>query len=89
MQAALRELREETGFIGQTPHSEQILKLKPILESPILYNDPWKSNETTNLVTLEIDFSLDENLNPKPDLEEDEDIEVLVLDFLNLSDELA
>ena len=53
----------------------------------MLYNDPWKSNETTNLVTLEVDFK--SNTNPQPDLEDDEDIEIIVLDVLNLSEELA
>ena len=53
----------------------------------MLYNDPWKSNETTNLVTLEVDFK--SNPNPQPDLEDDEDIEIIVLDVLNLSEELA
>ena len=57
------------------------------MESPLLYNDPWKSNETTNLVTLEVDFK--SNPNPQPDLEDDEDIEIIVLDVLNLSEELA
>ncbi len=87
--SALRELKEETGYIGKAPSSDWILKLKPILESPLIYNDPWKSNETTKLVTVEVDFSAEENVNPKPHLEDDEDIEVIVLDLLNLSDELA
>ena len=84
VEAAKRELREETGYIGTAPQSEEVLKLRPILESPNLYNDPWKSNETTKIVTLEVDFSKAENLDPKPELEEDEDIEVIVLDLLNL-----
>ncbi len=53
----------------------------------MLYNDPWKSNETTNLVTLEVDFSA--NPDPKPDLEDDEDIEILIVDVLNMKEELA
>ena len=59
---AARELKEETGYVSTAPKSPSILKLKPVLESPVLYNDPWKSNETTNLVTLEVDFL--ENTNP-------------------------
>ncbi|TNV75609.1 hypothetical protein FGO68_gene16616 [Halteria grandinella] len=86
--SALRELKEETGYIGTAPISDTILRLKPILESPILYNDPWKSNETTNLITLEVDFSLPENVNPQPHLEDDEDIEVIILDLLDLQKEL-
>ena len=89
VKCAARELHEETGYLGKTPQSAAILALKPILESPILYNDPWKSNETTNLVTLEVDFSDPANLNPTPNLEEDEDIEVIVCDLLNLREDLT
>ena len=85
---ALRELKEETGYIGQKPFSPDILKLNPILITPPVYNDPWKSNETTNLVTVEIDFSKEENINPKPHSEDDEDIEVIIVDLYNLEEEL-
>ena len=85
---AVRELHEETGYIGKAPTSPAILSLQPILESPILYNDPWKSNETTNLVTLEIDFSDPENHSPTPHLEDDEDISILVCDLLSLKEDL-
>ena len=37
---------------------------------------------------MEVDFSKEENLNPKHDLEDDEDIEVIILDFLDLNEEL-
>lgn len=89
VKCAARELHEETGYVGKAPESPAILALKPILESPILYNDPWKSNETTNLVTLEVDFSDPANITPTPNLEEDEDIEVIVCDLLNLREDLA
>ena len=63
-ETAIRELHEETGYLGQAPYSPEVLKLRPILVSPIVYNDPWKSNETTNLITLEVDFKREENMNP-------------------------
>ena len=39
-------------------------------------------------MTLEVDFSREENINPVPELEDDEDIEVIILDLLNLNEEL-
>ena len=39
-------------------------------------------------MTLEVDFSTEENRKPQPDLEDDEDIEVIVLDLLHLNKEL-
>ena len=45
--SALRELKEETGYTGN--------KIIDELTSPILYGDPWKSNERGKLVVIEID----------------------------------
>ncbi len=85
---AIRELQEETGYHGTAPGSPEILRLRPLLSSPIVYNDPWKSSETTNLVTLEVDFSAPCNQNPEPNLEDDEDIEIIIVDLLNMQGEL-
>ena len=57
-------MKEETGYIGEKPTDPELTKLKGFFESPILFNDPWKSSETTNLVTLEINFKNNENKNP-------------------------
>jgi len=57
-------MKEETGYIGEKPTDPELTKLKGFFESPILFNDPWKSSETTNLVTLEINFKSNENKNP-------------------------
>ena len=84
---AARELKEETGYASKPPSSPQILALQPLLESPILYNDPWKSNETTNLVTLEVDLTTTPTAEDA-NLEDDEDIEVIVCDLLTFQDEL-
>ncbi|KAJ9572703.1 NUDIX domain [Nakaseomyces glabratus] len=62
--AALRELREETGYIG-----------KIINKSPVIFNDPGFTNTNLCLVTAEIDMSLPENQNPVTELEENEFIE--------------
>jgi hypothetical protein len=49
-------MKEETGF---TARLEDITKV-----SPIIFCDPWKSNENDVIVSLRLDMTLPENLNP-------------------------
>lgn len=63
-EAALRELKEETGYTG-------ILKHK----SPAVGLDPGASNNVVTLVTVEIDGDQSYNRSPKPKLEPTEFIE--------------
>eukprot|EP00037_Helgoeca_nana_P032483 m.414092 g.414092 ORF g.414092 m.414092 type:complete len:230 (+) comp29239_c0_seq1:36-725(+) len=65
-QAALRELKEECGYVGTVSET-----------SPELCLSPGLSDETAAFVTINIDLSAPENLNPKQELEETEDITVL------------
>ena len=62
--AALRELREETGYVG-----------KIVDVSPTIFNDPGFTNTNMALVTVEVDMSLPENQNPKSQLEDSEFIQ--------------
>ncbi len=71
--AALRELREETGYIGRVTG----------VTCPV-YSSPGMTNETTALVFIDIDENLPENLNPKTQMEQTEDIEVLLVDLEKL-----
>ncbi len=71
--AALRELKEETGYIGKVTD----------VSCPI-YSSPGMTNETVSLVFIDIDENLPENLNPVPQMEQTEDIEVLLVDFKKL-----
>lgn len=64
--AAIRELKEETGYIGT---------VKKIL--PISQIDQWKSRENTQLVHMEVDGDLECNLNPIPELEDTEYITLI------------
>lgn len=66
--AAVRELKEETGYDGK------ITKIMPVSQI-----DQWKSRENTQLVFMEIDGDLEVNKNPKPNLEETEYIEVFLV----------
>lgn len=75
--AALRELREETGFIG-----------KIVETGPIIYNDPGFTNTNMSLVVVEVDMSLPENKAPKPELEENEFIECFTLPLTGLHEEM-
>ncbi|SMN18015.1 similar to Saccharomyces cerevisiae YBR111C YSA1 Nudix hydrolase family member with ADP-ribose pyrophosphatase activity [Maudiozyma saulgeensis] len=75
--AALRELREETGYIG-----------KITSKSPIIFNDPGFTNTNMSLMTVEVDMSLPENQNPQTQLEDNEFIECFKVPFANLNNEL-
>ncbi|CAG8517948.1 1479_t:CDS:2 [Ambispora gerdemannii] len=60
-QAAARELKEETGYIGT------VKSVSP----PICY-EPGITDSKSRIVCMEIDASLPENMTPKQQLEEDE-----------------
>ncbi|KAK6206159.1 ADP-ribose diphosphatase [Pestalotiopsis sp. IQ-011] len=67
-QAAVRELREETGYVG-----------KASLTTPVMFNDPGFCNTNLRMVHVTIDMSLPENQNLKPELEDSEFIEVFTV----------
>ncbi|KAI1089489.1 ADP-ribose pyrophosphatase [Rostrohypoxylon terebratum] len=67
-EAALRELREETGYIGE-------VVLDRGGKRPILFSSPASSGSKNFLIHLKIDDSKEENQNPKPQLEDGEFIE--------------
>ncbi|KLU83069.1 ADP-ribose pyrophosphatase [Magnaporthiopsis poae ATCC 64411] len=75
-ECAIRELREETGYIG-----------KATMTSPVMFNDPGFCNTNLRMVHVSIDMSLPENQNPKPQLEESEFIEVFHVPLSSLWDE--
>lgn len=64
-ESAVRELREETGYVGVAAEV-----------SPIMFNDPGFCNTNLNMVHVNVDMSLAENQNLKPELEDNEFIEV-------------
>jgi ADP-ribose pyrophosphatase len=73
--AALRELKEETGYTGTILHI-----------TPPAYNSPGMSGETVNLVVMTIDEDAPENQSVVQNLEENEDIEVCLIKLSKLPD---
>ncbi|XDG07476.1 hypothetical protein ABKA04_007091 [Annulohypoxylon sp. FPYF3050] len=67
-EAALRELREETGYIGE-------VVLDRGGQRPVLFSSPATSGSKNFLIHLKIDDSIQANQNPKPELEDGEFIE--------------
>eukprot|EP00512_Aurantiochytrium_limacinum_P013056 CAMPEP_0171569656 /NCGR_PEP_ID=MMETSP0961-20121227/2480_1 /TAXON_ID=87120 /ORGANISM="Aurantiochytrium limacinum, Strain ATCCMYA-1381" /LENGTH=257 /DNA_ID=CAMNT_0012123999 /DNA_START=75 /DNA_END=844 /DNA_ORIENTATION=- len=63
-EAALRELREETGYIGSNPQA-----------TPIVPADAGMTNSMLQFVQVHVDMSLPENKRPKQELEETESIQ--------------
>ncbi|KAL5337184.1 NUDIX hydrolase domain-like protein [Aspergillus crustosus] len=76
-ECAVRELREETGYIGVAEET-----------STVMYNDPGFCNTNLNMVHVRVDMSLPENQDPKPQLEDSEFIECFTLPLASLFDEL-
>lgn len=72
-EAAIRELREETGYVVT---EKDILSVSPPI-SP----EPGLSDTCCQLVRIKIDGSLPQNGRPKQRLDDGEDIEVLLLEI--------
>lgn len=63
-QAAVRELKEETGFIGEVSRL-----------SPVVYSSPGLTNESMQLVQIDVDMTTEDNRTPVPEQEDSECIE--------------
>ena len=74
---ALRELKEETGYIG-----------KVISKSPTIFNDPGFCSTNLSLVVTSIDLGDERNQNPTPELEEGEFIETFSVPIKDFDDQL-
>ncbi|KAI1843219.1 hypothetical protein JX266_010573 [Neoarthrinium moseri] len=73
-QAAVRELREETGFVGTVIAEER----------PVHWNSPASSSSCVYMIRMNIDLTKPENRNPKPELEEGEFIETFTVPLKDL-----
>ncbi|ROV97153.1 hypothetical protein VPNG_08813 [Cytospora leucostoma] len=75
-EAAVRELKEETGYVGKVTET-----------SPLMWNDPGFCNTNLRMVHVSIDMSNPANQELKPELEESEFIEVFYVPLKSLWDE--
>ncbi|KHJ31603.1 putative adp-ribose pyrophosphatase [Erysiphe necator] len=72
-QAAIRELKEETGYIGEIS-----------ISTSIMLNDPGFCNTNLKMIHMTVDMNNPKNQNPQPELEENEFIEVFTLPLKSL-----
>ena len=80
--AAVRELHEETGYVGEIVKHEG----DEIAEG-VMFNDPGFTNTNTIIRHVKVDLSKEENLNPKPQLEDSEFIETFSVRLDDLAKE--
>lgn len=74
--AAVRELREETGFVGE------VVSVGPKVTQSTL------GREELHLVTILVDLEASDNVTPRQQLDTEEDIEVVIIPLRNLLQEL-
>ncbi|CZT13668.1 related to YSA1 sugar-nucleotide hydrolase [Rhynchosporium agropyri] len=72
-QAAVRELKEETGYVGVVSET-----------SPVMFNDPGFCNTNLKMVHVTVDMANPENKNPRPELEGGEFIECFTVPLKEL-----
>eukprot|EP01065_Artemidia_motanka_P019670 TRINITY_DN2344_c0_g2_i1.p2 TRINITY_DN2344_c0_g2~~TRINITY_DN2344_c0_g2_i1.p2 ORF type:complete len:205 (+),score=82.33 TRINITY_DN2344_c0_g2_i1:154-768(+) len=75
--AALRELREETGYVGKVVSTTNSVVLSPGL-----------TNESVSVVTVDVDLADPANQNPKQVLDDGEFVEVLRVPIASLPEAL-
>lgn len=80
--SAIRELKEETGYIASLPKDAKAA------EGFIMFNDPGFCNTNTKMIFVEVDMTDPRNQSPEPELEENEYIETFTIPLDNLWNEL-
>lgn len=76
--AALRELREETGYSGECR-----------AVSDIGFVDPYKSTENYRTAFVEVDGDAPENRNPRPERDAEENMQVVLVPVTRLGESLS
>jgi len=74
---AIRELKEETGYVGKVMKSS-------LGVTPVMFNDPGFCNTNLNMVHVTIDMSDPRNQDLKPELEDNEFIECFTVPLTTL-----
>mmetsp|Transcript_573 Transcript_573/g.782 ORF Transcript_573/g.782 Transcript_573/m.782 type:complete len:218 (+) Transcript_573:84-737(+) len=75
-EAAIRELKEETGFVAS----------RVTHVSPVVLSDPGVSADTMQYVTVEVDLDASENKNPQATPDEGEHIDIHIVEIDRLLD---
>ncbi|RKF63718.1 ADP-ribose pyrophosphatase [Erysiphe neolycopersici] len=78
-QAAIRELKEETGYVGEISMSTSVM-----LNGTSSYSNPGFSNTNLKMIHMTVNMNNPLNQKPKPELEENEFIEVFTLPLKKL-----
>ncbi|KAF2187392.1 hypothetical protein K469DRAFT_662348 [Zopfia rhizophila CBS 207.26] len=76
-QCAIRELKEETGYVGEIVGGAFGV-------SPVMFNDPGFCNTNLRMIHLTVNLSLPANQNPQPELEDNEFIETFSVPIKDL-----
>ncbi|KAF2426576.1 ADP-ribose pyrophosphatase [Tothia fuscella] len=77
-ECALRELKEETGYVGTVEEGAR---------GVVIFNDPGFTNTNLRMIRVNIDMSRPENQSPQPQLEENEFIECFTVPLTDLYSE--
>ncbi|KAF2156719.1 ADP-ribose pyrophosphatase-like protein [Myriangium duriaei CBS 260.36] len=77
---AVRELKEETGYVGKVMEGS-------LGVTPIMFNDPGFCNTNLNMVHVTVDMKDSRNQNPQPETEENEFIECFSVPLAQLYEE--
>lgn len=87
-QAALRELHEETGYVGEIIQHPGDDAAETKGAKGVMYADPGMTNTNTSLFYVKVDMNKPENQNLKPQLEENEFIETFTVKLDNFYKEI-
>lgn len=91
-ECAVRELKEETGYVGTIPANPSSADASPLGEvSFTMHNDPGFCNTNTQMVTVQVDMTDPRNQPEglKPELEENEFIDCFSLPLESLWEDLG
>lgn len=80
--SAIRELKEETGYVATLPKDAKAA------EGFVMWNDPGFCNTNTKMIFVEVDMADPRNQNPEPELEENEYIETFTIPLDDLWNQL-
>ena len=81
--SAIRELKEETGYVATIPDDAKAA------EGFLMFNDPGFCTTNTKMIFVEVDMEDRRNQNPEPELEENEYIETFTVPLDDLWNELT